>query len=555
MIGVVADPADRDAVREFFELFKTPWEFHREGGRYDVLLCAGDGPIDDSAKLLVLYSGRRTNFDDEQKIPTSSEQRQACILSYQGYLIPVYGHTVSFPVNGSKLLTAENSEQCLAYLNRSSERTVARIGYDLFNEVRTLLEVGQPVANASMPALELHIALLRGLITGNSVPLVEIPPTPAGYQFIACLTHDVDHPSIRRHTWDHTMFGFLFRAVFGSLRRFIRGQMPSGDLFGNWLAALKLPLVYLRLAKDFWLEFADRYRELEREFRSTFFLIPFKNRPGDTLHGPAPARRAARYGAADITDEIRKLMIQGCEIGLHGIDTWLDSSRGRAELEEIKRLTGSEEIGVRMHWLYYGQQSPTALEKAGASYDSTLGYNETVGYRAGTTQAFKPLQATQLLELPLHVMDTALFYPSYLALSPRQARARLSQMIENAARFGGCLTINWHDRSVAPERLWGACYRDLIQDLRNRGAWVSTAGQAVSWFRKRRTAVFEPAGTDPMSVRAKVAFDQDKILPGLRLRIHKPRELDETAGHNSEHYGDTVLDQGHDTRLLALTKR
>ncbi len=29
MIGVAAAEADRSAVQEFFELFKTPWEFYR----------------------------------------------------------------------------------------------------------------------------------------------------------------------------------------------------------------------------------------------------------------------------------------------------------------------------------------------------------------------------------------------------------------------------------------------------------------------------------------------------------------------------------------------
>ena len=72
-----------------------------------------------------------------------------------------------------------------------------------------------------------------------------------------------------------------------------------------------------------------------------------------------------------------------------------------------------------MHWLYYDQQSPVALEQAEAVYDSTIGYKETVGYRAGTTQVYKPLQVTRLLELPMHVMDTALFYPAYLGFSPR----------------------------------------------------------------------------------------------------------------------------------------
>jgi hypothetical protein len=26
------------------------------------------------------------------------------------------------------------------------------------------------------------------------------------------------------------------------------------------------------------------------------------------------------------------------------------------------------------------------------------------------------------------------------------------------------MTINWHDRSIAPERRWDKCYSDLVQD-------------------------------------------------------------------------------------------
>jgi hypothetical protein len=119
-----------------------------------------------------------------------------------------------------------------------------------------------------------------------------------------------------------------------------------------------------------------------------------------------------------------------------------------------------------MHWLYFNEQSPMALEKAGATYDSTIGYNETVGYRAGTTQVYKPLEAERLLELPMHAMDTALFYLSYLGLSPWKASTRLRQMTDHVVQFGGCFTVNWHDRSLAPERFWVGCYLELIQDMK-----------------------------------------------------------------------------------------
>jgi peptidoglycan/xylan/chitin deacetylase (PgdA/CDA1 family) len=547
MIGVIAEPTDHNVVREFFELFKTPWEFYRADRQYDVLLCAGDGEFDATAKLVLFYAGRKMRFDDALTIQNARDGKHPCILSYHGNRIPIYGDTITFPEKGCNFLTEEGSREGAAYLVESGDRVLARIGYDLFSEIRTLFTVGQPLANANTPALELHIALLRDLIICCGVSLVEIPPVPNGYRFIVCLTHDVDHPSIRQHKWDHTVVGFLLRAVLGSLVDSLLGRMSIRDALTNWIAAIKLPFVYVGLAKDFWRDFDDRYLELEKGLPSTYFVIPRKNYSGKRVDGSAPVLRAVRYEAKDLADTICRLRAAGCEVGLHGIDAWLDSASGREELEEVRRLTGVSEIGVRMHWLYYNEKSPAVLEKAEATYDSTIGYNETVGYRAGTTQAYKPLEVGRLLELPMHVMDTALFYLSYLGLSPRKASARLCQMADNVVQFGGCLTVNWHDRSLAPERLWGGCYRDLINELKSRGAWFSTAGQAISWFRKRRSAVIEMDSMESGAIRARVVVDHGDNLPGLRLRIHKTRKVDPIGVHRSEEYVDMAFDKSIET--------
>ncbi len=555
MIGVIADPAEADVVREFFELFKTPWEFYRTGQRYDVLLCAGDWPFEAAVNFAILYAGKKTRFDASQKIQTTRSSGGAHQLSYEQSRIPIYGDIATFPEQGNPLLTVEDSVECAGFLSESSGRLVVRIGYDLFSEVRTLLTAGQPLANAGFPTLDEHIALLRDLITARGISLVEIPPVPDGYQFVACLTHDVDHPAIRPHKWDHTMVGFLYRATFDSLRKLFSGCLSVRDLFRNFGAALKLPLVHLGLAKDFWREFDDRYLEMEKGLHSTFFVIPFSGQPGRKSDGPAPAMRAARYGAQDIADAIRKLTTAGCEVGLHGIDAWLDSSKGRQELQEIRNLTSGPEVGVRMHWLYFDQQSPLVLEQAGAAYDSTIGYNGTVGYRAGTTQVYKPLGVTRLLELPLHVMDTALFYPSHLALSPRQAKSLLGPMLENAVRFGGTLTVNWHDRSLAPERLWGEFYRVLIQELQSRGAWFATAGQATSWFRSRRAAGFDTDPMEPRSVRVKLPVDQCDNLPELRLRVHNARMSGPVDMPSSADFVDMKINQGIENGIPSELRR
>lgn len=544
MIGVIADSADHGVVREFFELFKTPWEFYQKDQQYEVVICSGERQFDAGAKLTLAYAGRRVHFEDQHRVPAESRTSHPCFLKYQGNRIPIYGDSITFAAKAGGLLVDESTQECAAYLDTSGRRSLARVGYDLFAEVRTLLTVGQPPLNANIPTLELHIALLRDLIIGCGISLVEIPPVPDGFPFIACLTHDVDHPSARQHKLDHTIVGFLWRAIFGSLADTVRGWMSLRDAVKNWAAAVKLPFVYAGLARDFWSDFAERYLEVEKDLPSTFFVIPRKNYPGKGIDSRAAAFRAACYEAKELADTICRLTSAGREVGLHGIDAWLDSSAGRAELEEISRLTGVSEVGVRMHWLYYNEKSPATLEKAGAYYDSTSGYNDAVGYRAGTTQAFKPLEAKRLLELPLHAMDTALFYLSYLGLSPREASARLSQIADDVVQHGGCITINWHDRSLAPERLWGGCYRELIQDLKNRGAWFATAGQATSWFRKRRSAVFEADGAFQRSTCAKVVVRQSDNLPGLRLRVHKGRKYGECATRRTPDYVDLPLEEG-----------
>jgi hypothetical protein len=528
MIGVIANSSEHAVIREFFELFKTPWEFYRGGPQYEVLLCAGECNFDrNTANVVLVYAGHKLPFDTGAKIEISSQARKSCMVSYNGLRVPIYGESVTFA--GETSVVVWEGSQGTARREQQCGSQVVRIGYDLFGEVRTLLTTGQPEENASVPTLELHIALLRELIVASGVPLFEIPPVPGGYRMIACLTHDVDHPSIRLHRFDHTMLGFLYRAVLGSLIGVLRGRMLLSDLLTNWVAAAKLPFVHLGVAKDFWSEF-DGYLKLEDGLCSSFFVIPFKDRPGQNGTGVAPSRRAARYGAADLAAQIRQLMSAGCEIGLHGIDAWHDSASGHEELEEVRRITGTQELGVRMHWLYFEERSPVALETAGAGYDSSIGYNRTVGYRTGTTQVYKPLLAARLLELPLHIMDTALFYPGYLDLSPRGAREQVGRIVANATQFGGVVTVNWHDRSLAPERLWGGVYVDLVNELKRQGAWFATATQAVSWFRKRRSAVFEDISWASGDLRAKIAVEGGSDLPGLQLRVYNgPQAHQEVA--------------------------
>ena len=519
MIGVVASEAEHPAVAEFFELFKTPWEFHRPGAHYDVLICSSSLVPENSAGLLLLYGGQRQAFEDCRNMKTRPAPGHD-FVSFRGDRMPIYGSCLLFDSPCNTVLVHEGTKSAVAVSVASGAQVMVRLGFDLFEEIRHLLTQGQPAELASIPTLDLHISILRELIVSQGVALVEILPVPAGHRFIVCLTHDVDHPRVRYHKFDHTMFGFLYRATVGSVINFCRGRRSLRQVATNWKAALSLPLVFAGLAKDFWNQLG-RYLELESDLASTFFVISTKGDAGVDSHGRRSAKRASRYASADIADDLKSLLSANREIAVHGIDAWRDTAKGRDERERIQEITGAVEIGVRMHWLYFNSQASLTLEKAGFSYDSTAGYNETIGYRAGTAQVFKHPNVDHLLELPLHIMDTALFYPSYMNLSDEQAGAALLPLIENATRFGGVLTINWHDRSLGPERLWGDTYVTLLRDLRVRTPWFATAGQTVSWFRKRRAASFATVKQDGGSIRVQPATDLTAAdLPPLTVRVY-----------------------------------
>ncbi len=224
----------------------------------------------------------------------------------------------------------------------------------------------------------------------------------------------------------------------------------------------------------------DRYADIERGLPSTFFLIPYKNRPGIDLEGRTTKGRAVKYDIGDIAPEVQKLLARGCEIGLHGIDAWHSIGEGprRADAGLPDDCQGRT-WAVRMHWLFFSEDSPDVLEQAGFSYDSTAGYNDTVGYRSGTSQAFR-LPGTALYELPLHIMDTALLSPGRMALSEAAAFERIKEICSHASANGGALTINWHHRSVGPERFWDDLYINAARgDEKERGMVCDGTGRRL----------------------------------------------------------------------------
>ncbi len=520
MIGIICRDDERNIAREFFELFKTPWEFYDSKHAYDVVVSTQEGISKSNARLVLLYSSKTTQVDVDSSIKVDSSSCTHVIDSNNEQL-PIYRNLVNLYGDCPPLLHTVPDSKVAAVKFIEHQTEIIRVGFDLFDEIAFLLNEGQPVGDAFIPTLDLHVSMLRNWIISTGIPLVEIPAIPSGYKFFVSLTHDVDFVGIRRHKFDHTMWGFVYRAVVSSTVAFLRGRIRFAKLWANWMAVLKLPFVFAGVADDFWEHF-DKYTDIENGLSSTFFLIPFKNQAGSHVNNKDLYKRAVKYDVGDIGEQIKHLIKLGFEIGLHGIDAWVSADKGSQEMKRVVEVTGQKEIGVRMHWLCYDHQSPFLLEQAGFGYDATLGYNETIGFRNGTVQVFQPIGAERLLEIPLNIQDTALFFPGRLNLKDADAAQLCNKLMDSAGFHGGVLTASWHERSLEPERLWGDLYKWLLGEFQARGAWIGNASQIVAWFRHRRSIAFRECNLVDGKFVISIVGDAVASDPKMFFRLHLP---------------------------------
>jgi uncharacterized protein (UPF0248 family) len=536
MIGVIASEQDHDVVTEFFQLFKTAWAFHVPGRHYPVILADREVEGGDAGLVIVFDSrpaGGHARDDDGSRVTGD-----AVMVKGQDTEIPIYRGVSVVKAEGAPILSRTQDGEIAGMTEERSGCRRVRIGYSLFAEIRFLLGSGQPSHLGHIPTLERHIDLIRDLMVASNIPVIEIPPVPAGYSYIACLTHDIDFLRFRDHLCDRTMAGFFYRASLGSALRLLQGRMTLRNAAKNVSALLKAPLVHLGLCGDFW-EQIDAYTEIEKDWKSTFFLIPFKGKPGMPCGSESSDCRAAKYDVSDMGQLARSLAGRGFEVAVHGIDAWENGQSAAAERERLQECSEAPVAGIRMHWLYRDSGTFGILDRAGYLYDSTFGYNDAVGYRAGTAQAYKPLDSERLLELPLNIQDTALFYPDRMNLSEPEAETLCERLMENSRRYGGALTVLWHDRSLAPERLWGDFYKALLAKLLRDRAWIGPAGRGVQWFRRRRNVDIEWVKNGDTALEVRVngpdPEEAEKGLPGLLLRVHYMAAKKDGAGGAKQH--------------------
>jgi hypothetical protein len=164
----------------------------------------------------------------------------------------------------------------------------------------------------------------------------------------------------------------------------------------------------------------------------------------------------------------------GVEMGVHpGYFTFGDETELGAEVERCRAAIGKGELGGRQHYLRWSPETWLDWERCGLAYDSSVGFADCVGFRAGTCWPYRPWlwkenRRAELLEIPLIVMEQSLISASYMGLTPEQSAAAVKDLLRKCGAVGGVFTLLWHNNCLG--RPYGAHLSgilDLLAGLEN----------------------------------------------------------------------------------------
>jgi hypothetical protein len=280
---------------------------------------------------------------------------------------------------------------------------------------------------------ELGIALQSAI----SALLPSWAPQPRGLR--AKLTHDIDSVGIPfdvRSTFGHAFKRRRLSATFQDLRAAVSPAEPSELRLVRELAAI-----------------SER-----RGFRSAFYWKASPLGRFDTGYDPRHAK------VRKLTEELRS---RGHELGVHpGYDTFDDRGALAKEVQVLCSALGVVRPGGRQHYLRWAPRTWRDWEACGLFYDSSVGFAERFGFRAGTSFPYRPWSFSEnreldLIEVPLVLMDCTPV--KYMALSRDEALPQVRALVERTRAVGGVFTLLWHNSPLMDPDYDG--WYDAILDL------------------------------------------------------------------------------------------
>ncbi len=316
------------------------------------------------------------------------------------------------------------------------------------------------------------------LTTGHSKPV-----WPGGKPFVVCLTHDVDAVS-DLNLWQNIRFIKKIlktapnRSIGESLRLILEHKLLAlRGLLGQSDSLCKF---------ENWLDMETKYGA-----HSTFFFAPDKV---NQIHSSDCMYRYDqminfRNKSVSVAELMRTMDQEGWEIGLH--PSWnahADLDELVYQKEQVENILSHPIKSVRQHFLKYDPQKTHQIQSlAGFKYDSTMGYNDNLSFRRGTSYPFNCFDLNEgkllpLLQIPLIVQDGAILAPGKgLRLDPQKAVEYILHMASEVREVGGVLSLSWHPHTRHRPAYFDV-YSQVLALLARENPWFATVSEIGEWW-------------------------------------------------------------------------
>lgn len=282
---------------------------------------------------------------------------------------------------------------------------------------------------------------------------------PDGKRCGIVLSHDVDSP---------VNYGDPFHALWITQRCLRRGHIQRSFSYLKE-AIIQSARQLKRPGQKWWLFREIMDVEARYGFKSTFF---FASQPRFN-HSADPLDVWYDVSAPRFLRLFSELKEREFEIGLHtSYNAYKHFSRIANERHHLEDLSGQPVLGNRHHFWHMRRPFWDTLEdhaRAGLKYDSSIGFNDSPGFRLGTGIPFYPWNpeketVIKSLQIPVLAMDGVFLGTQPVTLDTTLERIKL--LIDKLKDAEGFAALDWHVRNSYPGsvmcRFLGDLYLEVI---------------------------------------------------------------------------------------------
>jgi hypothetical protein len=288
--------------------------------------------------------------------------------------------------------------------------------------------------------LERPILDEHGLAFGQALSFLLPGWRPEQPRFRVKLTHDIDDVGIP----------FALRPALAHTLKRHRPSATVRDLFATVSSGYPMELFLVRKLAEI---------SKGRGLHSAFFWKSTPRTPHDSGYP---------LNHAKIQQLITELRKSDFEVGVHpGYDTFHRRDNLAREIGELKSALDENFLGGRQHYLRWSPQTWLDWEYCGLRYDSSVGFADQIGFRAGTSFPFRPWcwaenRELNLIEVPLILMDCTPV--KYMRLDFDEGLVRIRALVRRVEETGGVFTLLWHNTPLLdPEyKGWYEAILDLL---------------------------------------------------------------------------------------------